>query len=340
MRLLVPLAPAVVALVVLPGAAVASHNGPPTLDHYVQLGEGFLIANPGGHEVLWERCPPAPATCAPYDDGDGNAQRLLVRDAVPGTTFRATQDGVTLRSEAWRGPVRVVAPPRVEGEIRVGGHVRPVAAGWEGGWGRERDWLQLQACPTEAYAGCKVVLDAIKFGPCPPGDGGRLLPARYEGWWLRVADSRIDRSQPFTAEGYFAPEGVRPLPPAPGIAVATAGRIAPGAAPATDCGRPPPALAPPTPPPAPSAIVRRVVRRAERGRLVAVRASCAARCALRLVVRQGRRTVTIRRRLAKGTTTVAIPRAASRRLRSGVIRVRVVVDGRQVAAARAILRLG
>jgi hypothetical protein len=70
-----PLAAAAVALLILPAAATASHNGAPTLDHYVQLGEGFLIANPAGHEVVRERSP-APAACAPYDDGDGRANEL------------------------------------------------------------------------------------------------------------------------------------------------------------------------------------------------------------------------------------------------------------------------
>jgi hypothetical protein len=323
------------ATLLLPGAATASHNGAPRLDHYVVLGEGSLIANPGGHEVTWERCLPETAACAPYDDGDGNPQRLLIGDPTPGTTFRATQDGVTLSSEAWRGPVRAVNPPRVEGEIRVGGYVRPVAADWEGGWGRERDWLQLQACRTDAHADCKVILDSIKFGRCPPGYGGRLLPGRYEGWWLRVADSRIDRSQPFTREAYAVPEGIRPLPPAPGIAVATVGRIAPGQAPAVDCGRPPLSAEPP----APTAVLRRVIRRAERGRLVAARVTCPARCTVELIIRQRRRSVSVRRTLARGTTRVAVTRAAARRLRAGSIRVRVSVDGRVVAAGRSVLHL-
>jgi hypothetical protein len=130
------------------------------------------------------------------------------------------------------GHLRTIAPPSVSGEVRVGGLVRPVAATWAGGWGRETDWLQLQACRTSEGGDCVVVLDEIKYGRCRP-DGGRLLPARYEGRWLRVADTRIDRAQPFTMEGYFAPEGVKPQQPGTaGVASAVVGRIAAGPAPA------------------------------------------------------------------------------------------------------------
>ncbi len=160
-----------------------------------------------------------------------------MRDEPAGTAFTATQDGVTVRSQPWRGLLRATAPPRVEGAIRVGGFVRPLAATWEGGWGRETDWLQLQVCRTPAGAECIVILDEIKFGRCRPG-GGRLVPARYEGRWLRVTDRRIDQRQPFTQEGYSAPEGVRPqVPGSAGIAGAVVGQIAAGPAPAEDCGQ-------------------------------------------------------------------------------------------------------
>lgn len=219
--------------------AHARHNGEPSLDHYVRAdGTGMLIANPAGHPVSWERCAPAASACTPYDDGDGDPQLLVVSDEPVGTAFTATQDSVTLRSQAWRGRLRATAPPRVEGEVRVGGFVRPLPATWEGGWGREADWLQLQVCRTPAGAECTVVLDEIKFGRCRPG-GGRLLPARYEGGWLRVTDVRIDQRQPFTLEGYSAPEGVRPhVPGAAGIAGAVVGQIRPGPAPIEDCGHP------------------------------------------------------------------------------------------------------
>jgi hypothetical protein len=215
-------------LLVLAGPAQASHNGRPVIDHYIQSdGTGELIANPSGHPVTWTRCLPGQATCEAYDDGDGEANFLIVRDAAPGTSFEATQDGVTVRSRTWLGAVRATAPPRVRGTIRVGRRVQPLPATWAGGWGREADRLQLQACRTTGGGGCRVIYDRIKYGSCGHGDG-RVLPARYRGWWLRVADQRIDREQPFTAEGYAKPEGIKPLKAAPAIAAATVGRIAGG----------------------------------------------------------------------------------------------------------------
>jgi hypothetical protein len=313
-----------VALLGAPGVAAAAHNGRPTLYYFVQPdGSGVLTAS-YGHPVAWERCAPD-GGCAPYQDADGDDQRVTARDEAPGTRFRATQDGVTLTSEPWSGRVRARRPPGVEGEVRVGGRVRPNAADWLGGWGRETDWLQLQACRTEAGADCRVIYDEIKFGECSPG-GGRRLPARYEGWWLRVADARIDTQQPFTQEGYLVPEGVAPHEPSEARAVAVVGRIAEGPAPGEDCMRGGPQIV----------TLRRAIVPAERGRLVVADIGCPFdRCAIAIRLRQGGRTVTERRTLRGGRTAVALPRRAARRLRSGrKVAVRVVVEGRVVALAR------
>lgn len=330
-RAIVPIALALV-LVSLPGVAVASHNGAPTIDHYVDAdGSGTLVANPGGHTITWERCTPD-GSCARFTPA-GDQQEVEVRDDPPGTTFRATQDGITRTSEAWRGRLRATAPPRVDGDVLVGGFVRPVAADWEGGWGREADWLQLQVCRTEAGDGCRVVLDETKYGKCAPG-GGRLLARRYAGLWLRVVDVRIDRDQPFTAEGYSAPESVRPNAPAPGTVTAAAvvGRVVEGPTlePIEDCldGF------------AQRAFVRSVIVPAERGRLVAADVPCLiGPCRVELRFRQGRRTVVVRRTIPDGSTAIALPRTGARRFRRGrPITLRVVVDGEDRGTRR--VRLG
>src|SRR4051794_11121183 len=131
-----------VSLPALAAPAWAHHNGEPTIDHYVHAdGHGQLIANPGGHPVTWAACAPGAAACEPIAGPAGTANVLDVSDAPAGTTFEATQDGTAVRSEPWRGLVTPTSPPRVEGDVRVGGTVRYVAGGWAGGWGRERDWL-------------------------------------------------------------------------------------------------------------------------------------------------------------------------------------------------------
>ena len=318
---------AVAAVLGAPAIASAHHYGQPTVDHYVHSdGTGLLIANPSGHDVTWERCTDV---CTPYDDGDADRNFMTVADDPVGSVFKATQDGTTVASEPWRGRLVVQTPPSLEGDLRVGGFVRPLAGAWSGGWGREADWLQLQACTTPEGARCKVIVDEIKFGSCQPG-GGRLLPARYKGYWLRGADRRIDRRQPFTLEGYSWPEGVGPNQGAPGVAVATVGRVGPGAAPATDCGAD--SFTPP------QATIRATITRVAGRRMVTTTVRCPAACRVELRARQGSREVTVTRDLSKGSTDVALPLAAARRLRPGRIGVRVRVNGRVLAERAATLR--
>ncbi|HEX8083423.1 MAG TPA: hypothetical protein VF529_03975 [Solirubrobacteraceae bacterium] len=330
----------------LAAPAAAKHNGEPTVDYFVQRdGFSMLMANPGGHAVSWERCGSDGSGCAAHDDGDGDQQILHVRESDPvGSVFKATQDGVTVSTVSWRGRVRSTKAPSVEGEARVGGWVRPVAGEWEGGWGREGDWLQLQACRNADGSDCKVILDDRLFR-CR-SDGGRLIPARYEGWWLKVADARISEPAAWPAIGYGAPEDIPPDEAAPAVAVVVVGQIAAGPPPAEDCGSgpwsqpsppspPPPAPEPPPSQPQPAAVVRDVIARGSDGRLVVARATCPTRCRLRLVLRQGRRHARVRRTLRAGTTSVALPRRAARRLRTGSVSVTVLIGGRRTAARRA-----
>lgn len=300
-----------VALLV-PTSAAASLR----LDHYVlPNGTGMLIANPAGL-TSWERCA-ADGACVPFDDGDADIAILRVPADPAGVTYRAHRDGATLTSEMWQGGLRAVAPPSVDGPLRVGGTVRAVPATWAGGWGREADWLQLQVCPSPGGPGCRVLEDRIKH-PCGPA-AGRTIPGRYAGWWLVVADARIDREQPFTLEGYPRPEGVWPHVAAPGVAVAVAGRIGRGTA------RPDPCLAAESIPLG----LRRIVAPGARGRLELARVRCPFACTATITVRQrGRTRLTVTRRLRARETNVALPRRrAYRVLRSGPATVSVAIDG-------------
>jgi hypothetical protein len=314
----------VVVAVGVVAVAGASHNGAAHVDHYVGAdGWGELIANPGGHPVTWERCAPE---CAPIDDGDAEPQWLKVVDQPAGARFVATQDGVSASSEVWRGRLHATAPPVLEGEARVGALVRPLAAQWEGGWGREADWLQLQSCRTREGEGCVVLVDRIKFGDCEPG-GARYVPETALGRWLQVVDVRIDRDQPFSLEGYERPEGIRPnRPTGPGFAVATFGPVQEGAPREGKCpGGVKPEIQYLPSPYLPFAILARV--------------RCPLGCSVAWTIRQGRRSVSGRRRLGEEQATlVEIPRRSARRFRPGRATVRLRIDGRLHRARTVRLR--
>lgn len=306
----------VAVLLALAAPASARHHGQPGIDHLIQPdGFGMLIASPFGHPVSWERCAADGSSCAPHDDGDGDDQYLHVRESDPvGSVFKATQDGVTAASDPWRGRVRSTRPPSVEGEYRVGGWVKPVAGEWEGGWGREGDALQLQACLSADGSNCKVILDS-DYVRCRP-DTSRVLPARYTGWWLKVVDARVIVPRILPSIGYGRPELITPWPAAPANAAVVAGRIERGPRPAEDCGW------------APRVIVNGVIGPGADRRLVAVEVVCPERCRMQLVLRQGPRRVSLTRRLAPGAVRkVAIPPRDARRLRSGPATVTVFLDG-------------
>lgn len=307
-----------VLLAVAPAAtALAHHNGAPTVDHYVKPdGTGQLIANPGGHPLTWDRCSPD-GTCERLAETD---QFLRTGDPPPGTTFVATQDGTSVRSQPWGGLVRATAPPRLEGEPAVGSLVRPLAATWTGGWGREADWLQLQACRTAEGGDCVVMVDEIKHRPCEPG-GGRYLPGWARGRWLLVVDTRIDQSQPFSAEGYFAPEGVRPnVATGSGTAVAAFGPVGEGAARRSGCPW----------------RTRVQLNRVHLPYPIFGQVTCPGRCTVQWRVRQGRRT--IHRRVRGAYVTLSLDPPASQRLRSGRAHLRIRVDGRVVRSATVTVR--
>ena len=315
------LAPTILLALGLAGSATAHHNGAPDVDHYVQRdGTGQLIANPGGHQVTWQRCRPGEACeTLPHTD-----QLLDVGDEPVGTTFVATQDGVSTRSQPWQGLLRTTSPPHLQGAPKVGELVRPVAATWEGGWGRERDWLQLQACRTPEGEGCVVIIDEIKYGQCEPG-GGRYVPASVVGRWLLVADVRIDRDQPFTSEGYSAPEGIEPqLATGPGVAVAAFGPVRAGRAHPSGCGNAEPSVtlvSSPLPDP------------------TLAWARCPFGCRLTWSLRQGRRRIAGRRVLEEREgVELRLSRRQARGLRPGAARLRVHANGRLVADRRVRLR--
>lgn len=333
------------ALLAAPSAAGAADL---QLHYGVPGGTGSLIVSGGDGPVSWERCTDV---CVAVDDGDGQDQVLRIQDATAGATFKATRGELRATSEPWRGALTLLTPPTVEGELRVGSSVRPIAAHWGGGWGSEGDWLQLQACTSPEATDCPVISDEIKFA-CQPS-GGRVLPARYAGSWLRVVDVRLGRDTMHTMEGYHRPEGVRPNQAGPGAAASLVGQIQSGPAPSSDCGSDqpgapsgptgpsgptaPPALPAPGPPAArAAATIRPIVLRLPGRRPTVAQIRCSAVCRVVLRARRGRSTVWVTRNLPEGGGEIALPSDAAR-WRPGRIGVRVRIDGRVVAERGAML---
>lgn len=354
--LLIVLAVAITA----PATAVAS-PGPLAHETDPATGDGVLIVSsysPSLGPLTWEQCPPGGA-CAPFDDGDGNEMRLAVGDPPAGTTYRVTQAATTLASEPWQGRLHRVMGPTYTGDLRVGSRVAPMLGAWSRGWGVEKAHLQLQACPDAVSAnGCVVIYDTLLFGPCSSGQG-RVLAARDAGKWLRVAEDLSSQRLPMPAIGYAQPEVLTPLTANARVAVTLAGRIEPGGADGGPCigGS---YVSPGFPWPDPGyrdpgyvdagpdtkgadkkpkvTLPKRITRHQRRG-FVAATVTCPVRCRLELRVSQGRRGLTVRRTLKRGTTSVALPTAKVRRtLRSGTVRVRVKVGGRVLANRSVTLR--
>ena len=191
-------------------------------------GRGELIANlipDGSGTYSWMRCAAGGSGCAPVAASDGN-RVLDVGRAAPGTVFVATGTHGTTTSSArslpYRGRVRTITAPRMTGKLRVGALARPVAARWVGGWGNDRNLLQLQVCHSRSGARCVVISDSV-YENRYPGTGAILDP-RYRGWFVRVVDQRIGRDTGFLLVAYSS--GHVPLiAPGPDAASAIAGRI-------------------------------------------------------------------------------------------------------------------
>lgn len=214
---------------------VSGHSAPSqrlVISYYIEAnGAGLLVANlrpDGAGQYSWQRCAVRRAcVTAPATLG---GQFLNAGRAEPGTTFVAT--GVSpagrssARSRAYRGVVRAVRPPHTLGVLRVGALIKPVAATWVGGWGEERDHLQIQACRTRSGP-CVVLADSIYtyVSPCP---GAVAIPdPRYVHWFLRVVDQRIADDEEASPIKYGAGHFPALAPDGNSVAAAVVGQIQP-----------------------------------------------------------------------------------------------------------------
>lgn len=318
----------------LPAAASAQQQTGIEIQHHVEAdGGGSLIANPvpyGRGTIFWASCAHGGPVCVSVPRAPDTGRRLETGDPPAGTAFeaRVAEGGQVLaaRSAQWRGAVRATAPPGIAGSPRANAFVRPLPATWEGGWGSEASYLQLQVCRTAAARRCVAISDSVYWDRCP-GTGATIAP-RYAGWYLRAVDRRNVRDMPRLAIAYAAAERVPLTEPAPAAAATAPVRIRPASGPPRRrCGR--------SRRYGEASLLPRAIRRG--GRSAIGRVTCIGRCRLKVAVGRGagRRPL----RYARPTATVVDrPLVLPRRLRRaarGTRRVVVVsIDGRRAAARR------
>jgi hypothetical protein len=203
---------------------------------------GLLVGNPvpdgSWGTISWEACPPG-TPCYSVSPDSTTDRVLHVGRVAAGTVFRATasdgQDSITATSDPYEGPLSVVQPTRISGQLRVGHVVRAIAGTWSGGWGGEQPVLQLQACRTKRSTSCEVIASTFWWERC--GGVGALLTKRYEGWYLRVGDNRPGRvgDVVFPTFAVRRPQDLHPLVAAADTSVRIVGRIRPGHVTARSC---------------------------------------------------------------------------------------------------------
>jgi hypothetical protein len=225
---------------IAPTASADSQRGLVITYQDEQDGRGWLVAYPtpdgAWGRMSWEACAPAGGCEAVQPDATTD-RSLHVGDAAPGTIFKATasdgEESVSGSSDPYGGRLQTVVKPSVQGALRVGHLIKPVAGRWSGGWGGEVPLLQLQVCRKRRGGPCKVISDNPYWDPCP--DTGARLPRRYLGWFVKVADVRYARIPIFADRLYTSPEALTPFTPDGRTAVASVGRIRPGRGPAGPC---------------------------------------------------------------------------------------------------------
>jgi hypothetical protein len=240
----------IVAMLGWPGAPAAQAAGLDVSFYYTinQDGTGGLDANVSGSpvgqvpSVSWEACPPG-GGCTPITPRTGFSPTVLTGTATHGTVYTATvSDGsqtVKATSLPWLGLVQSVRAPTIQGNLRAGGLITPVAGTWKGGWGNERSLLQIQVCRTSTALACVVVADGFYWDKCP--GAGAVLTYNFVGQYVRVIDERIGAHAVFPPFGVGSPSALHPMEPGSTAAATVVGPIAAAAGPPdSGCGLPPP----------------------------------------------------------------------------------------------------
>ena len=195
-----------------------------------QDGSGHIFMN-DGRTPSWEVCKPGPTECRPFATGNFNTN-----GAPAGSVFWG---GGNLITPLWKGNLRSVAPPTVQGEVRANEIVTPVAGEWAGGWETDFDRVSLSICKTVSGGRClQINHEEPLRRSCGPDEAALLDPA-FAGRYLRVVDHRYGTGTISVGVGH-PPYYPLDINPAPTVSVAVVGRIGrPHGPPAQDCGPPP-----------------------------------------------------------------------------------------------------
>ena len=168
-------------------------------------GNPLLVANfsPDGSLATpgWSACRPS-LPCRTIRSHSGVLQsgsqpvgtRFIATASFRGHAYRAT---VT-----WRGSVHAISRPRLLGNRKLGGVLRPVAGRWRGGWGGESDQTGVEACLTKTAKRCRM-LGGGELG-CPDNSSRTHLGGWFTGWYVFALDARSARDDICTGTGYFA----------------------------------------------------------------------------------------------------------------------------------------
>jgi hypothetical protein len=307
----------VVALAVFAAPAQAAppfqDDGPNHLSTwYDEHGDPLLMArrDAPGTFAGYRSCPAGGSPCTPLTSARPGP-------TAAGTTFEAVfMDGgveTTLRTPEWNGRATAVTPPAGTGQLRVGSTLQLSKGSWSGGWagpGGDFSLLEFVLCREPTGGDCWI-----------PGE----LTQRWAGWSAFVVEYRYRVGTVF-ADGAVDP---RPTTWRPGGAPTLNAATLLG----TVCCVPPvqaPLAVTPAPSTAPTATIRaRAVR--SHGRLLVGNVTCALRCAVRLTVSGGGRTV-VRTLGVQGKASLTVP------LRHGKLKVSVLADGKPIASGRTVAR--
>jgi hypothetical protein len=200
-------------------------------------GTGRLFVNNGVGPYRWEACAPDLTECKNI----GGGHDISLGNTYIGTVFRVkdTDEGLGISPE-WKGRLKQVAPPSIDGVIEANQFVTPVPGEWSGGWAGEGSQMQLSACATRTGEECTALTSLHYVRGCPWSASFPIDPS-FAARYLRVADHQPGAGpivEP--AYGVSTPYGAEVWGRTRSTSVAVVGQIAAATGGAVgNCGPPP-----------------------------------------------------------------------------------------------------